>query len=375
MVIRYVVTILGLLLLIGALAGLKVTQFQAMAEAGKTMKPPAEVVSSTLIKREQWEQTLRSVGTLEAVRGVTVTADFSGRVDEILFTSGSEVQKGALLLQQNIDAEKAQLRAAEASLALAKANLMRSKELLAKSVVSQSQYDASDAEYKSAQAQVENLQVTMAKKSVKAPFSGRLGIRKVNLGQDIQKGEAIVTLQTTNPLLVNFNLPQQNLKDLQLGLEVRIKTDAVPDRIYTGTVTAINPEVNTHSRNVLVQAKLNNDDEKLLPGMFAVVTVAMPEQRSVLSIPLTAVRYATFGDSVFVLEESEDDNGEKTLKATQQFVQLGEARGDFIEVLEGVQEGDVVATAGLFKLRNGAPVAVNNAVVPTFERDPTPANR
>ncbi len=375
MVIRYAVTILGLLLLIGVLAGLKITQFQAMAEAGKAMKPPAEVVSSTVIKREQWEQTLRSVGTLEAVRGVTITAEFSGRIDQILFNSGSHVEQGALLLQQNIDAEKAQLRAAEASLALAKANLARSQELLTKRVVSQAQYDAADAEYKLAQAQVENIQVTIDKKSIKAPFAGRLGIRKVNLGQDIQKGQAIVTLQTANPMLVNFSFPQQQLADLALGLEVRVTSDAVPGHSYSGKITAINPEVNAQSRNVLVQAQLDNDNDKLLPGMFAVASVVMPEQRSVLSVPLTAIRYATFGDSIFVLEGSQGDDGEKTLTATQQFVQLGEARGDFVELLEGAQEGSVVATAGLFKLRNGAPVAVNNKVVPNFEHDPAPANR
>lgn len=375
MVIRYAVTIVGLLLLIFALVGLKATQFQAMADAGKTMLPPPEVVSSAVIEKEQWEQSLRSVGTLEAVRGVTITADFSGRVDEIFFASGSEVKKGELLLQQNIDSEMAQLRAAEANLALAKADLSRSKELLAKRVLSQSQYDAADAQYKSAQAQVENVQVAINKKSIRAPFAGRLGIRKVNLGQDIQQGEAIVTLQTANPMLVNFNLPQQDLNKLQLGLSVKLKTDAVPGHVYSGQITAINPEVNAQSRNVLVQAKLDNNNEKLLPGMFATLTITMPQQRSVLSIPLTAVRYATFGDSVFVINETTTDQGETQLITTQQFVQLGEARGDFVEILKGVQEGDVVATAGLFKLRNGAAVAVNNDVVPTFEREPTPANR
>ncbi len=318
---------------------------------------------------------MRSVGSLEAVRGVTLTADFSGRIDKIQFTSGAEVAKGDLLLQQNVDAEKAQLRAAQANLALAKANLARSKELLAKHVVSQSQYDASDAEYKAAQAQVENVEVTISKKSIRAPFAGRLGIRKVNLGQDIQKGEAIVSLQTADSMLVNFNLPQQDLAVIRLGLNVRIKTDAVPGYTYTGKVTAINPEVNARSRNVLVQALLDNENERLVPGIFASVEVVLPEQRVVISVPATAIRYATYGDSVFTLKDETNEHGDTVLKATQQFVQRGESRGDFVELLEGVSENTVVATAGLFKLRNGDPVAINNDVGLGFEKNPNPVDR
>ncbi|HEY7774306.1 MAG TPA: efflux RND transporter periplasmic adaptor subunit [Marinagarivorans sp.] len=372
---RIWITVAGLLILVFVLAGLKGWQFKAMADAGASMAPPAEVVSSAQVRTERWEQRRRSVGSIEAVRGVTLTADFSGRVDKILFSSGAEVAKGDLILQQNVDSEEAQLRAAQANLALAKANLERSKELLAKRVVSQSQYDAADAEYKAAQADVENVEVAIEKKSIKAPFDGRLGIRKVNLGQDIQQGEAIVTLQTADSMLVNFNLPQQDLAVLELGLAVRLKTDAVPGHVYTGKVTAINPEVNARSRNVLVQALLDNDNQRLLPGMFASVEVILPKQRNVIAIPATAVRYATYGDSVFVLNEQTNEAGEKTLMATQQFVQLGEARGDFVEVLEGLDKGAVVATAGLFKLRNGAPVAVNNDVQLDYERNPNPADR
>lgn len=377
MAVRIIVTLFGLLLLIGVLAGIKGMQFKAMADAGASMLPPPEVVSSAVVKKALWEQTRRSVGSIEAVRGVTLTADFSGRVDKIQFTSGAEVEKGDLLLQQNVDAEKAQLRAAQASLALAKANLSRSKELLAKKVVSQSQYDAADAEYKAAQAQVENVEVAIEKKSIKAPFSGRLGIRKVNIGQDIQQGEAIVTLQTADSMLVNFNLPQQDLAVIKLGLKVRLKTDAVPGHIYTGKITAINPEVNARSRNVLVQALLDNDNERLLPGMFASVDVILPEQREIIAVPITAVRYATYGDSVFTLSEKPAEEGadKSALIATQQFVQFGESRGDFVEVLEGLNDNAVVATAGLFKLRNGDPVAINNDVGLDFEQSPNPVDR
>ena len=254
--------------------------------------------------------------------------------------------------------------------------MSRSKELLAKKVVSQSQYDAADAEYKAAQAQVENVEVAIEKKSIKAPFSGRLGIRKINIGQDIQQGEAIVSLQTADSMLVNFNMPQQDLAVIKLGLKVRLKTDAVPGHIYTGKITAINPEVNARSRNVLVQALLDNDNERLLPGMFASVDVILPEQREIIAVPITAVRYATYGDSVFTLSEKAAKEGaDKTLIATQQFVQLGESRGDFVEVLEGLTDNAVVATAGLFKLRNGDPVAINNDVGLDFEQSPNPVDR
>lgn len=376
MAIRIFIVTIGLLVLIGVLGGLKVSQFQAMAQAGASMVPPPEVVSSQAVKRENWEQVRRSVGSLEAVRGVTVTADFSGRVDSVLFVSGAEIKKGGLLLQQNTDAEQAQLRAAQANLALAKANLTRSKELLAKRVASQSQYDAADAEYKAAQAQVENIEVTIAKKTISAPFDGRLGIRQVNLGQDIQQGEPIVSLQADEEMLINFSLPQKDLAVLSLGLVVRVTTDAVPGREYTGIITAINPEVNVKSRNVLVQAKLNNDNHKsLMPGMFASVVVVLPKQRSVLSVPATAISYATYGDSVFVLHEEKNEAGNAAVVATQQFVQLGEARGDHIEILKGITEGQAVATAGIFKLRNGASVTINNDVVPAFETNPNPADR
>ncbi|MDZ7924179.1 MAG: efflux RND transporter periplasmic adaptor subunit [Marinagarivorans sp.] len=372
---KMVVSVFGLLLLIALLAVIKGMQFGAMATAGASMQPPPETVSSSVVARAQWEQTLRSVGTLEAVRGVTITADYAGRIDEVLFVSGATVEKGALLLQQNTDSEQAQLRAAEASMALSKANLTRAKELLAKKVVAQSQYDAADSEYKAAVAQYENIQVTINKKSVKAPFAGRLGIRKVNLGQDIQQGEAIVTLQTSDSMMVNFNLPQKNLAVLAAGFSVRVSTDAVPGHIYQGKIAAINPEVEVRSRSVLVQAELLNDNNRLLPGMFVSVEVVLPKPRDVLMIPATAVSYATYGDSVFVLTEIANEAGTKVLTATQQFIQTGESRGDFVEVLKGVNADDVVASSGLFKLRNGSPVAVNNSVVPEFELNPQPADR
>ncbi len=375
MAVRIIVTFLGLALIVGILAGVKVSQFQAMAAMGESMSPPSEVISTVPVQATQWEQIRRSVGTLEAKRGVMITAELTGRVDQILFDSGAVVEKGALLIEQNIETEAAQLRSAEASLALAKANLKRSKDLFKKRVVSQSQLDAADAEYKAAQAQVENARVTLERKSIRAPFKGKLGIRQVNVGEDLAPNQPIVSLQTSDPMLVNFSLPQKDLSVTRLGLEVRLQSDAVPGRVYKGTITAINPEVNARSRNVLIQATLANEDGLLLPGMFASVDIVMPEKRQVTYVPLTAIQYATFGDSVFVIESENSESGETTYTAQQQFVQLGQSQGDYIEILKGLTEGQVVASAGLFKIRNGAPVAINNDIAPSYEQSPNPLDR
>ena len=375
MAVRIIVTFLGLALVVGILAGVKISQFQAMAAMGKSMSPPSEMISTVPVQAGQWEQVRRSVGTLEAKRGVMITAELTGRVDQILFDSGAVVEKDTLLIEQNIEAEAAQLRSAEASLALANANLKRSKDLFKRRVVSQSQLDAADAEYKAAQAQVENARVTLERKSIRAPFKGRLGIRQVNVGEDLAPNQPIVSLQTSDPMLVNFSLPQKDLSVIQLGLEVRLAPDAVPGTIYKGAITAINPEVNARSRNVLIQATLGNEDGLLLPGMFSSVEVVMPEKRQVTYVPLTAIKYATFGDSVFVIEGEDSESGETTYTAQQQFVQLGQTKGDYIEVLQGVKEGQVVASAGLFKIRNGAPVAINNNIGPTYEQSPNPLDR
>jgi membrane fusion protein, multidrug efflux system len=221
---------------------------------------------------------------------------------------------------------------------------------------------------------VENSRVAIDKKTVRAPFDGRLGIRQVNLGQDLQQGAPIVTLQTTNPMLVNFSLPQRDLPVLAMGLKVRVTTDAVPGETFIGSVTALNPEVNSRSRNVLVQATLDNPNNKLLPGTFASIEIVLPESRSILVVPITAISYATYGDSIFVLEPK-NENGTESWVAKQQFVQLGEARGDMVELLKGAQEGADIAVSGLFKIQNGASVSVNNSVKPVFETTPNPVDR
>jgi len=370
---KYAVTIVGLIMLVGVLAAVKAMQFGAMIEAGESMVMPPSVVSSTVVEAQEWELTLSAVGSLEAVQGVTVTADTPGRVTEILFSGGAEVKAGDILIRQDASSELAQLRAAQASAALAKANLDRTTELLRKNVASKSEFDAVDARYKEAVAQADNIRTSIDKKTVKAPFDGRLGIRLINIGKDLGSGDPIVSLQAVDPIYVNFSLPQQDLPKLKLGLNVRLTSDAVLNKTFTGAVTAINPEIDPTTRSVKVQATFDNQDHTLLPGMFASVNVVLPTIESVLVVPVTAVAYATYGDSVFVIsEEKNDDSTVSGLIAQQHFVRLGRSRGDFVAIEAGVKAGEQVVSAGVFKLRNGAPVTINNDAQPDFSLDPQP---
>ena len=370
---KIVVAVVGVLLLFTLVFGAKAMQFQSLMAMAASMKMPPSVVSTTEVKEQEWEVTLKSVGSLEAVQGVVVTADTPGRVETVHFTAGVQVKKGDILVSQDTSTEQAQLRAAEASAELARADLSRSEELFKKKVVSKAEYDAADAAYKSAVAQVDNIRTTIARKNIRAPFDGRLGIRQINVGEDLGVGEAIVSLQEVNPIFVNFFLPQRELTRLKRDLEVRVTSTAVPGETFKGKITAIDSELDPSTRSVRVQATLENSEEKLMPGMFTNVRVVMPKRNTVVAVPLTAISHATYGDSVFVLtEKKNEENGETFLAAQQQFVRLGATQGDYVAVEAGVNVGDEVVTTGVFKLRNGAAVSVNNEATPEFETNPNP---
>ncbi len=366
-------TILGLLAVIAVLGGAKTMQIKDLIDAGAAMTMPASVVSTTKVQRFEWEDSLNSIGSLEAAQGVTITADIPGRITHIEFQSGQNVNVGDVLVQQDISSELAQLRAAEASVTLAKVNLKRTTELLKKKVSSKSSFDQADALYKQAVAQADTIRTSINKKTIRAPFSGRLGIRSVNIGQDLGQSDAIVSLQAVDPILVNFYLPQQNLHKLKMGLLVRVKTDAAPKHIFRGSITAISPEVDPSTRNVKVQASLSNMKQTLLPGMFANVEVVLPQKTQVLAVPITAINYATFGDSVYVVvEKTDEETGETQLIAQQQFVQLGAALGDFVSIIKGVEAGADVVSAGAFKLHNGSAVQINNDTQAEYSLTPNP---
>jgi len=366
-------TTICLIVLVGCLAGIKYKQIGVMLAQGKQFVPPPEIVTSASVQSDSWESLLTAVGSLDAVQGVTVTAEVTGKVVQIAFEPGSRVAAGDLLVQQDISAETAQLRSAEATAELARINFERSKKLLPDNVISQSDYDNTQAQFTQALAQVDNLRAAIAKKTIRAPFAGRLGIRQINLGQIIDDGQAIVTLQALDPIFVNFLVPQQQLAYIRTGLGVRVTSDAMPGQVVQGKITAINPEVDAATRNIRVQATLTNPDEQLRPGMYANVAVVLPQNNDVLAIPATAVLYAPYSDSVFVIEEKKGEDGKPAGNTVrQQFIRLGEKRGDFIAVTSGLRADETVVSTGVFKLRNGQTVEVDNKLAPEFKLTPQP---
>jgi membrane fusion protein (multidrug efflux system) len=370
---RIIITLVGLAVVIGILGGIKGLQIDRMIAQGSQMVPPPEPVTTAVARTEAWESVLTSVGSLAAVQGVTVTAELAGKIVNIAFKPGTLARAGDLLVQQDTSSEEAQLRATEATVALAKLNLERLGKLLSERTISQSQFDNADAQFKQAVAQSDNIRATIAKKTIRASFAGRLGIRLVNVGQMLNPGDAIVSLQSLDPIFVDFLLPQQQLAQVQTGLPVRVVTDALLGEVVDGKITAINPQVDSATRNIRIQATIPNAEERLRPGMFVNVAVVLPAKTKVLCIPATAVLYAPYSDSVFVVEEKTDEKSGKAGKAVrQQFAQLGEKRGDFVVIVSGLKEGDTVVSTGVFKLRNGQSVIEDNTLSPEFKIAPRP---
>lgn len=366
-------SIVGVLIVVGLLAGIKTLQIRAMIDQGKKFVPPPEIVTAAQVTASSWETLLTAVGSLEAVQGVTITAEITGKVAQIAFNAGDRVKAGDLLVQQDVAVEEAQLRAAESAAELARLEYNRAKKLIGTSVIPQADFDRAQAQLTQALAQADNFRAVIARKTIRAPFAGRLGIRQINLGQVINDGQPIVTLQALDPIYANFLLPQQDLAMISTGLPVRVTTDALPGQVFTCTITAISPEVDAATRNVRVQATLANPEEKLRGGMYVKVAVVLPAQKEVLTIPATAVLYAPYSDSVFVIEEKKAENGAPAGQVVrQQFVRLGEKRGDFVAVLSGLKGGETVVSTGAFKLRNGQEVKIDNALAPEFKLAPKP---
>ena len=363
-------SLIGIVGVVGLLAGTKVLQISTLIKQKKTTTLPPEVVTTFQAKEQRWESLVTAVGSLEAVQGVTITAEVTGKVTAIAFEPGTRVKAGDLLVQQDIAAETAQLRSAEAAVELARLTLARSKKMLATKVVAESNYDNAEATLKQAQAQADNIRAAIAKKTIRAPFSGRLGIRQVNLGQIIKEGQAIVSLQALDPIFVNFLVPQQQLTLLRIGYPVRLTSDGLPQgQTVTGAITAINPDVDATSRNIRIQATVANGAEALRPGMFVQVAVVLPADKPVLTLPATAVLYAPYSDSVFLIEEAKEGGGKVV---HQQFIRLGERRGDFVAITSGLKPDQTVVSTGVFKLRNGQSVVIDNTLSPEFKLAPEP---
>jgi membrane fusion protein, multidrug efflux system len=349
---------------IAALGYFKLHQVQAAVKAGKSFQPPPEAITTIVAKQETWPSTLSIVGTMVAVHGVTVSADLPGTVEEIKFESGKWVQAGDVLVELDTRQELAQLAAMEAQRDLAKINYSRMKQLVDEGVISRSDYDKATADQKQSDANAAEVRATIARKTIRAPFSGVLGIRQANLGQYLAAGSPIVPLQSLNPIYVNFSVPQQAMAQVHAGHNVRITAEDLPGREFTGRVTALDSIVDQNTRNVQVQATLANAEGKLRPGMFVQVEVGVGAKRTVISMPASAISYAPFGDSVFIVTDLKDPKGQAYRGVRQQFVKVDGARGDQVGVVSGISPGDEVVTSGVFKLRNGAAVTVNNKVQP-----------
>ena len=371
---RMIVMLTATALFVAGLGFVKFRQIQSAIAQGAAFQPPPEAVTTIVAHQEEWSASLSSIGTVAAVQGVTVSADLPGTVERIAFESGTAVREGEVLALLDTRQEQAQLTAAEAQRDLARLNFERMRGLLNERVISQSEFDRATAEQRQGDARVGEIHAAIARKTIRAPFSGVLGIRRVNLGQYLSGGDALVTLQSLNPIYVNFGVPQQSSSQMRVGRPVRITSDSLPGVEFSGRVTAIDSIVDEATRNIQVQATLANPGGKLRPGMFVQTAAGVGSGSTIVALPASAISYAPFGDSVFVVTDLKNPAGQSYRGVRQQFVKLGPARGDQIAVTSGVKPGDEVVTSGLFKLRNGAAVVVNNKVKPTNSPKPKPEN-
>jgi membrane fusion protein (multidrug efflux system) len=363
-----------IVLVVLVLGGIKASQIRAMIAAGEAFVPPQQAVTTAEVTEVSWKPELTAVGSVVAVQGVTVASEVPGTITEIAFKSGQMVKTGDLLVRLDTSIERAQLASAVASAKLADIDYQRKKNLPPTAAVSAADVDAAAAKASQAAADVANFKAVIARKTIRAPFSGRVGIRDVDLGEVLQPGTPIVSLQSSDPIYVDFSLPQQVLSLIEPGHTATISTDGFPDRTWEGTVEVIDTEVDIGTRNFDVRAIVANPDGKLRTGMFVDVTVVQPEARELLAIPASAVLFAPYGDSVYIIKEQESESGEKQLIAEQVFVRLGERRGDLVAVSSGLAVGDVVVSTGAFKLQSGMAVTIRNDLAPEIRTDPNPPN-
>lgn len=372
MVKRMILMLSVVAAIIAGLGFVKFRQIQTAIAEGAAFQPPPEAVTTTVAALDDWPTTQSAIGTTAPVQGVTVSADLPGIVDRILFESGRAVREGEVLVELDTRQEKAQLAAAEAQRDLAQLNFKRMENLVEDGAIARADYDRAAAEQKQTEARAGEIRATIARKVIHAPFSGVLGIRQVHLGQYLSAGDPVVPLQSLDPIYVNFGVPQQEAGQLKAGRRVRLRADTLADAMLTGRVTAVDSVVDATTRNVTVQATFANPNGLLRPGMFVQVEATAGNNRSLIALPASAISYAPYGDSVFVVSDMKDPAGKPYRGVRQQFVKLGAARGDLIAVTSGVKPGEEVVTSGVFKLRNGAAVMINNKVKPANSRAPKP---
>ena len=361
--------------LLTGLGFVKFRQVKAEIAAHASFQMPPESVTTIVAREAQWPATLSAVGSVVPVRGVTVAADLPGIVDKITFESGKWVKEGEVLVQLDTRQEQAQLAEAEAQLELTRSNYARMQELAKQGIISRMDWDKTSSDQHQAEAKVAEMRATIARKTIRAPFAGVLGIRQVNLGQYLQSGSPIVPLQSLDPIYVNFSLPQQAVGQVRLGQSVNVTTSDGTALAFAGRVTAIDAVVDEATRNVQVQATVANPQHKLRAGMFVQSQLALGGSQSIIALPASSINYAPYGDSVFIVSDLKGPNGQTYRGVRQQFVKLGPERGDQVAVLTGVKSGEEVVTSGTFKLRNGAAVQTNNAVQPSDSLTPKVEDR
>lgn len=369
---RMVLMLVIMLALVGGLGFIKYKQVEAAIAAGASFQMPPTAVTTVVAQKETWPSTMEVIGTAAAIQGVTVSADLPGTIDKIHFESGQWVKEGQILVELDTRQERAQLASLEAQRDLAGINYGRAQELVKEGVIAKQEYDNAAAQQKATEAQVGDIKAAIARKTIRAPFSGVLGIRQVSLGQYLAAGQAIVSLQTLSPIYVNFGVPQQDSGKMVAGHVLRVTSTDVPGVNFSGRIIALDSVINEQTRNIQVQSIVTNKDNRLRPGMFVQVQLPLGSPRQVIPLPASAINYAPYGDSVYVISNMTDPKGRPYKGVRQQVVKVEGSRGDQVGVVSGINPGDEVVSSGVFKLRNGAPVLVNNAVKPSNSINPNP---
>jgi len=369
---RMILMLVVVLALLGGLGFIKFRQIEVAIAQGASFQMPPTAVTTVVATRETWPSTLSVIGTAAAIQGVTVSADLPGTVDKIHFESGQWVHEGDVLVELDTRQERAQLASLEAQRDLAGINYDRAQQLVKAGVISRSEYDNATAQQKATEAQVGDIKAAIARKTIHAPFTGSLGIRQISLGQYLAAGQAIVALESLNPIYVNFGVPQQDTPNVVLGHALRVTNNDLPGIAFVGRITALDSIINEQTRNIQVQATLSNKADKLRPGMFVQVELPLGQPRQVVPLPASAINYAPYGDSVYILSDMKDAKGNSYRGVRQQVVKIAGSRGDQVAVTSGVNPGDEVVSSGVFRLRNGAPVLVNNTVKPGNSPSPKP---
>jgi len=374
---RMVIMLIAVAIVFGGIFGFQAFKASMIKKFMTAMGSPPQTVSAAKAAYSAWQPKLEAIGTLRAVKGADLSLDVPGVVASISFNSGDDVEQGAPLLKLRVEDDLAKLESLQAMAELSEIVNQRDQKQFKMQAVSQATLDTDAANLKNAKAQVVQQQAIIDKKFLRAPFAGHLGIRAVDLGQYLAAGTVIVTLQALDPIFVDFFLPQQAVDQVRLGQSVTVKIDAFKDQTFAGEISAINPKVDAGSRNVQIRATLKNPDHKLLPGMYATVDIATGAPQSYITLPQTAISFNPYGDTVYVVDSKAADAAGKPpqLIARQTFVTTGPTRGDQVAVLKGIDEGDLIVTAGQIKLHNGSTILIDNSITPTADAAPVPIDR